>query len=368
MSELEKSFDDLCIKVHNCTLCDRMKNSARVLNRSVGNLQAKIMFIGEAPGRLGADESGIPFHGDKAGHNFEELLEYANISRQDTYVTNSVLCNPKDDKGNNSPPNTHEISNCSTFLIEQIRLINPKIIVTLGGNALQATNNIQKHNYTLRENVRTANRWYDRILIPLYHPGQRAMMSRSMGNQRSDYKFVADYLKKIEAPAHNTHSGKTSLTTALIIEYLFSKKPEYTYFALHKLFYLIEYKSIQKLGHRLTNAYIVRQKDGPYCTDLNLFKLKKAIPSLHSRNLSNTNILIYRNSNNLFADSLLNEYHLEDDIRHIIDEVYTEHGNKSNAGLKRSVYFTRPMRNVLYKEMEQKISMYNAPIDFGVLT
>jgi uracil-DNA glycosylase len=67
-------FDSLCKEVQNCKLCPRMKGSQRVLNYSAGNLEAKIMFIGEAPGRLGADESGIPFHGDKAGNNFEILI------------------------------------------------------------------------------------------------------------------------------------------------------------------------------------------------------------------------------------------------------------------------------------------------------
>lgn len=365
MSELDKNFDALCIKVHNCRLCDRMKDSMRVLNRSVGNLEAEIMFIGEAPGRLGADESGIPFHGDKAGHNFEELLEFAAIERSDIYVTNAVLCNPRDDKGNNATPSSLEITNCSNYLRQQIDLISPKIIVTLGANALNATNAIARHNLTLKENVRTTNNWYGRLLIPLYHPGQRAMMSRSMANQRSDYKYVADTLKKISSIKKNTKAtGQTSLPVSLIVDYLFSKKRELTYFALHKLFYLIEYKSMLTTGKRLTSAYIVRQKDGPYCTDLNLFRLKKAIPSILSKNISKTNILLYKQNNGLFTDSLLNEYYLEDEIREIIDEVLAEHGDKSNAGLKRSVYFTRPMRNVLYKEMEQKISLYNAPIDF----
>src|SRR5438128_2012162 len=102
MNDNEIVFNNLCKEVQSCKLCPRMNNSLRVLNHSVGSLNAKIMFIGEAPGRLGADDSGIPFHGDKSGHNFEELLEFANLNRGDLYITNSVLCNPKDEKGNNS--------------------------------------------------------------------------------------------------------------------------------------------------------------------------------------------------------------------------------------------------------------------------
>jgi len=365
MKEIEVKFDKLCKDVHNCILCQRMEGSQRVLNRSVGALNAKIMFIGEAPGRLGADDTGVPFHGDKSGHNFEELIEFAGINRSDIYITNAVLCNPKDEKGNNGTPNSSELTNCSTFLIEQINLINPEIIVTLGSNALAATNIIEHHSLSLKLNVRTANKWQNRILIPLYHPGQRAMMSRSMANQRSDYQFVSDFIKKIGTkPLIPT--GKSSLNVALIIDYLFSKKDSYTYFAIHKLFYLIEYKSVQKFGKKTTNSYIIRQKDGPYVTDLNLFKLKKALPYLQIRNLSKVNILLYKKSNSLFDERLIDQFTIPDEIKNIIDEVYNEYGNKSNTALKKSVYFTQPMRNILHIENEGKINMYNTPIEFSL--
>ena len=100
----EQAFEELCAAVQRCRKCQRMEGSKRVLNRAAGALNATIMFIGEAPGRLGADASEIPFHGDKAGHNFEELLEGASLSRADIFVTNAVLCNPKDENGNNAPP------------------------------------------------------------------------------------------------------------------------------------------------------------------------------------------------------------------------------------------------------------------------
>ena len=68
-------FDTLCREVQSCERCARMTGSARVLSGAAGHLDSRIMFVGEAPGRLGADNSGIPFHGDTAGHNFEQLLE-----------------------------------------------------------------------------------------------------------------------------------------------------------------------------------------------------------------------------------------------------------------------------------------------------
>jgi len=340
-----------------------MCNSQRILSRSSGSLGAEIMFIGEAPGRLGADGTGIPFHGDKSGHNFEELLHFAAIKRSDVFVTNAVLCNPRDENGNNATPNQEEIKNCSAFLLRQIQLVQPKIIVTLGASPLLAIKNIASHNLTLKDHVRTSNKWFGRILIPLYHPGQRAMINRSFANQRSDYQFIADQLKQIGKEKSKSFS-KPQLDVALIIDYIFNRKNSLTYFALHKLFYLIEYKSFQKFGNRLTNSYIIRQKDGPYCTELHLFKLQKALPYIKSKSLSKSNILLFKFSQNLFDVRLIDQFEIEDAIKDLIDEVMKEHGNKSNAALKRTVYFTRPMRNILALENEHKLNLYNTAIQF----
>jgi len=344
-----------------------MESSQRVLNHSSGTLKADIMFVGEAPGRLGADASGIPFHGDKSGHNFEELLEFAKLNRANIFVTNAVLCNPKDDDGNNSTPTKTEVSNCSIHLKEQIEIINPKIVVTLGAVALESTKHVASHSLNLKESVRTANKWFGRILIPLYHPGQRAMIHRSMANQRSDYQFIADKLKPLlKTPANNKTSSRPQLNVALIIDYLFHLKSSYTYFALHKLFYLIEYKSVQKFGQRLTNSYIIRQKDGPYCTELHLLKLKKALPYIATKNLSSSNILLYKMPMSLFEQRLIDQFQIDDDAKKLIEDVVVEHGSKSNAGLKRTVYFTRPMRNILMLENENKLNLYNSPISFVI--
>ncbi|MBD1365494.1 uracil-DNA glycosylase [Mucilaginibacter sp. ZT4R22] len=358
-------FNILSENVQNCVLCPRMCNVQKILNRSAGFLNAELMFIGEAPGRLGADSSGIPFHGDKAGHNFEELLEFANINRSNIFVTNAVLCNPRDENGNNSTPTKTEIQNCSKFLEEQIKLVNPKIVVTLGGVALESLNYISKHDLTLRDSVRTANKWFDRLLIPLYHPGQRAMIHRSMANQRSDYQFIADTAKNFTKKKNKSYGTIVNVGVVAIINYLFEKKDSFTYFALHKLFYLIEYKSVLKFGFRLTNSYIVRQKDGPYCTELHILKIKKALSYLDSKVLSASNILIYKNASDLFSGNLNGEYpELDKDVKALIDEILLEHGNKSNAALKRTVYFSRPMRNILAAERDNNINLYNTPISF----
>jgi len=341
-----------------------MNLSQRVLNRSVGHLDSRIMFIGEAPGRLGAESSGIPFHGDKAGHNFEDLLRFAGISREEVYVTNAVLCNPRDEHGNNATPNNQEISNCSKHLQRQIELINPLIIVTLGAKALQALDNIEKHALTLKD-TRTSNNWLNKILIPVYHPGQRAMLHRSLANQRSDYQFIADQFRKIENGASNKKTyGSTPNNISLIIEYILSKKNPISYFALHKLFYLVEYHSFVETGQKLTTSYFVRQKDGPYCTDLHPQRLKKSITNLQIRHLKNGSLIIQKESTGLFDTTLMDEFEMDSQTYKLIDEVLAKYGSQGMSKLKQSVYMTRPMRNILFLEKNEKINLCNSPINF----
>lgn len=351
-------FDLLCEKVQKCIKCPRMCDSQRVLNRSGGSLNADIMFVGEAPGRLGADSSGIPFHGDKAGHNFEELLDFAKLNRSKIFVTNAVLCNPRDEQGNNSTPTKYEIQNCANHLAEQIRIINPKIIVTLGATALESTRFTSHHQLTLKGSVRTSNNWFNRTLIPLYHPGQRAMMHRSFANQRSDYQFVAEQLKKLLKKKPTTKTITVNVDILPIVKEILMNMNGVDYFKLHKLYYLVEYNYFKEHNKRLTNAYIVRQKDGPYCTDLHIQKLKKGMPELEIRQ-RNGNLIVG------FSQTLFTNYeHLSGSTGEIIKNVVAKYGYLSNEEIKTKVYLTSPMRHFLKLEQQERMNLYNVPIQF----
>lgn len=362
----EEKFDTLCSKVVSCVKCERMCESQRVLNRSIGPLNAPLMFVGEAPGRIGADSSGIPFHGDKSGQNFEELIAMSGLSRNEIVVTNSVLCNPKDEKGNNATPTTKEVINCNSFLQEQISIINPKIIITLGAKALEATRLLEGHELTLREHVRTSHKWLGRTLIPLYHPGQRAMLHRSFANQRSDYKYVFDFFNKIKNPSIKQYNRAIKADVISIAKYIIDKCGSITYFNLHKIFYLIEYNFYNEYKVRLSNAYIVRQKDGPYCTDLHLSHLKKAIPDLiykKSGDYGNFVITRLRQSTlSIFDSPPESDFSMETKV--LIDSVVSKYGSYTPENIKRASYLTRPMRNILKFESENRTSLYNTPLNF----
>lgn len=359
----EQEFADLCARVQQCRQCARMSQSKRVLNRASGAIDAEVMFVGEAPGRLGADSSGIPFHGDRSGHNFENLIEQVGLNRYSIFVTNSVLCNPKDSKGNNTTPNRHEIDNCSAFLREQIDLINPKLVVTLGGTALHAVSLIEPHRLSLSDHVRTAHKWYGRTLIPAYHPGQRAMIHRSFANQLADYQFIGEKVRRSGKNAQKI-SGNLNADVRTVVDLITQHKQPISYFGLHKMFYLVELSAVRRIGMRLTCAYIVRQKDGPYCTDLHIKKLQKAFPSLTTTNC-NGRLVLNRFDAGLFSDSLVDEFHDWETVSDIVRAVVEKYGRDDDASLKRRVYLTAPMRAILRSERRDGLNLFNAPIDFS---
>jgi uracil-DNA glycosylase len=190
-------FDELINKVRLCEQCNRLKQRNKVLSYSNGYLDSPVIFIAEAPGRLGADKYGIPLYGDQTGRNFETFIESAGLLRQSIFITNAVLCNPRSSSGNNDSPKKDEIQNCSSFLMETIEIIKPKYIVTLGRTALLALNLIKKHDIKLTENAGKMCQWADYQLYPLFHPGPRALIYRTKQQQMEDYKTLSKYLNQI---------------------------------------------------------------------------------------------------------------------------------------------------------------------------
>jgi uracil-DNA glycosylase family 4 len=336
-----------------------MACSQRVLDGSIGPLSAKLMFVGEAPGRLGADASGIPFHGDTAGVNFESLLEGAGLSRYDCLVTNAVLCNPKDERGNNATPKPIEVRNCSVNLRQQIEIFQPSIVVSLGGTALKALAFVEEHSLALDTHVRTSNRWFNRSLIPLYHPGQRAMIHRSYANQRSDYRFIAEEFRRVQRGGlRRPTGGKSSEVAADLVRRILKINGPTEYFAIHKLMYLAEVRSTREGAGRLWDGYIVRQKDGPYYTDFNIQRLKKAVPELRISKRENRLLLSTPNGQtDLFSQT-------KTEGEDFLAEIVRDFGELTNAQLKTKSYLTSPMKRILRVESDTGIGRYNCPISF----
>lgn len=184
----QSQFADLVARVQRCDLCPRMQDRRKVLGPSNGNLDSPIVFIAEAPGRLGADKFGVPLHGDQTGRNFELLIASAGLGRDSIFVTNAVLCNPRTPFGNNDSPSLTEIRNCSRYLTEILQIVKPRYIVPLGRVALASLNAIEPHGISLLQGVGKEFPWRGYLVYPLFHPSPRAFVHRTRDQQIEDYK------------------------------------------------------------------------------------------------------------------------------------------------------------------------------------
>jgi uracil-DNA glycosylase family 4 len=172
-----------------------MCGRAAVLSELNGRLDARVMFIGEAPGRKGADRTRVPFSGDQSGKNFEQFLRSIRLRREEIFITSAALCNPQSASGANRRPSSAEIRNCSDFLRRTIDLVRPSIVVTLGTVALEALKRIHYHEFTLRNDAAQIRPWHERKLIPLYHPSPQVLItSRTQETQLRDYQVIAQAL------------------------------------------------------------------------------------------------------------------------------------------------------------------------------
>jgi DNA polymerase len=177
-------------KVDSCKECLLGKSRLNAVF-GVGSITADLMFVGEGPG-FNEDHKGEPFVGI-AGQLLTKIIEAMGYTRETVYIANIVKCHPMIDStnpqkhSNDRPPTTFEIETCRHYLDEQIEIIKPKIIVTLGASStkglLQTDETISKIRGIIKE--------YRGIkIIPTYHP---AALLRNPNLK----KFVWDDMKKV---------------------------------------------------------------------------------------------------------------------------------------------------------------------------
>jgi len=195
-----KLFNELVSDATGCTLCPAMCGRRAVLSELNGSLDARIMFIGEAPGRKGADRTRVPFSGDQSGANFDRFLSSISLTRKEIFITSAALCNPRSESGANRRPTQKELTNCSRFLRRTIELVDPAVIVTLGSVALEALKRIQYHELNLKTSAAQIHSWNNRVLVPIYHPSPQVLAShRREAEQLRDYEIVAKAVTQIDA-------------------------------------------------------------------------------------------------------------------------------------------------------------------------
>lgn len=348
-------FDDFVQSVQHCDLCPRLCCRNKILSKANGNIESKVLFVAEAPGRLGADKTGVPLYGDRTGNNFDSFLGSIGWHREDLFITNAVLCNPQNENGNNGTPTLEEIDNCSIYLEMTISLVNPEVIIPLGQTALTALNLISRHDIQLSRDVAQPKPWLDRIVFPLYHPGPRALVHRSQITQHSDYILLKKFVnpttgikikkpKKVRAKSEKITKDYGHIQeVACAILSLFPRGKWISQFQLSKLLYLFDLRAKQRLGRTFASSVYLRKENGPWGPDI-----YDAVEELCDREISKK----YRAKRFYYCTgpSPKEIICLSDEVMSIIREVFEVYGNKSDSELSTSVYLTRPMKYLLKRE------------------
>lgn len=191
-------FEFLASEAQQCQRCPRMMERRAVLSRLNGTLTPKVLFIAEAPGQRGADRTRIPLVGDISGRNFDEFLAVTGLTRNDIFITNAVMCNPREGE-RNTRPRASEIDNCRPYLQRQIELLDPPVVATLGTVALETLERLSPHGLKLSSAVGRIYSWNGRKLIPLYHPSPHVVNTvRRHKQQLLDYIAIREALSGSE--------------------------------------------------------------------------------------------------------------------------------------------------------------------------
>jgi len=159
-----------------------------------GSAEAEIMFIGEAPGKK-EDETGVPFVG-AAGKFLDEMLSTIKLKREEVYIANVCKCRPPA----NRDPSPEEIKLCWPWLLAQIKIIKPKLIVTLGRHSMERFLPGQKisemHGHVMRREIEGIG---PQIFYTLYHPAAALYNGSMRETLIKDFKRIPKILKEIKS-------------------------------------------------------------------------------------------------------------------------------------------------------------------------
>ncbi len=206
---IDYSWQELENAIRNCTRCQLHKNRKNAVPGE-GPRKTLTMFIGEAPG-VTEDEAGRPFVG-AAGKLLTMVIESLGISRNSVYITNVVKCRPP----NNREPNDEEIEKCSIYLETQIRLIEPKIIITLGNVAGKTIFSMGKEKWEgvmkMRGKIYNIKLFNTTIsIIPTIHPAAGLYNPALKNILVQDLKIAKMLIDKIASKSQDETVGPKTL-------------------------------------------------------------------------------------------------------------------------------------------------------------
>jgi uracil-DNA glycosylase family 4 len=179
-SNKRERLKEFYLKIRDCDRCDLSKTRTKFVFGS-GSAEARIMFVGEAPGK-NEDLQGLPFVG-QAGKLLDELLGSIGYDRSEVFIANVLKCRPP----GNRDPRIEEINTCKDYLIEQIKIIDPKIICTMGRFSTQLLLDTNKGISGLRGKIfRIGNR----IIMPINHPAAALYTPSKMEVLKEDFQKI----------------------------------------------------------------------------------------------------------------------------------------------------------------------------------
>ena len=183
-------------QVRGCIKCPHLAASRTQTVCGVGNADADLMFIGEAPG-ADEDARGEPFVG-RAGQLLTKIIETMGFTRADVYIANVLKCRPDMPSGSsgNRPPTPQEMQTCLPYLATQIEIIRPKVLVALGATAVEG---LLGFRGTMRE---LRGRWHSCEKTPLmitYHPSY-LLRNQAPSERRKVWEDMLLVLERLERP------------------------------------------------------------------------------------------------------------------------------------------------------------------------
>jgi len=188
------TLQELAHDLKDCQRC-RLASGRTQVVFGVGSAQARVMFVGEAPGFY-EDRQGEPFVG-AAGKLLNELLEGAGLSRNDIYIANVIKCRPPD----NRDPLPDEVDTCKPFLFQQIEMIRPKVVCTLGNFAMQTILGKKVGIMKVRGQVFQVQ---DFFVFPMLHPAAALHQGNLIEPLREDFRKLKEFLDRRQEPAATT--------------------------------------------------------------------------------------------------------------------------------------------------------------------
>jgi DNA polymerase len=188
----QEALQALQTRVEGCTAC-RLAETRTTVVFGDGTVDATVMFVGEGPG-FHEDQQGVPFVG-AAGQLLNKLLAEVVLDRSDVYIANVVKCRPP----GNRDPRPDEIEACKGYLAEQLRLVDPTVVMTLGNFASKL---LLKTSTGITRLRGQAYPWWGRVVVPTFHPAAALRSGdRVLTQMREDFSIMKHILETEPEPA-----------------------------------------------------------------------------------------------------------------------------------------------------------------------